>query len=191
MPRPVLHAAADRLPPIAPSNYTGAQRVAADSLIASPRGEVRGPFIPLLRSPELLDHSQSLGAYLRYRCTVPERLREFAILVIARHWSQAYEWHAHIGPALKTGVAATTLEALAEGAPLVTAEAPEATIHTFVTELLGTQYVSDGPYEEALSLLGEQGLVDLLGLCGYYSMLAMMLNVARTPCPGESFAVPA
>lgn len=190
MPRPITLPTNERLPAIAPQDYSPDQRRAADALIASPRGEVRGPFIPLLRSPELLDRSQKLGEYLRYRCTVPERLREFAILVTARRWRQPYEWYAHVRQAIAAGVAAETLEALAEGEPFGAGQADEAVIHEFVTRLHADNFVDDALYASTRALLGEQGVVDLVGLCGYYAMLAMVMNVAGTSSPDTGFSVP-
>lgn len=190
MPRPDLPPLPDRMPAIPAGAYRPEQRAAADRLIATPRGEVRGPFIPLLRSPELLDRAQALGEFLRYRCSVPVRLREFAILVTARHWRQPYEWLAHAGPALAAGVSRETLENLANAEFPTSAPADEQAIHAFVTEVHTRGEVSDQTYAAAIALLGEPAVVELLGVCGYYAMLAMVLNVARTSCPDRSFPVP-
>ena len=133
----------DRMPPIPQSEWTEAQRQAAAELIASPRGEVRGPFVPLLRSPEVLDRSQKLGEYLRYRSRVPQRLRELAILVIAHHWRQGYEWAMHAPLAVQAGVPVTLIESLAAGT-LGTAEghtpdADSTLIVDFCQQLLNRQ----------------------------------------------------
>lgn len=159
------------------------------ALVASPRGELRGPFMPLLRSAELLDRAQKLGEFLRYRCSLPEHLREFAILVTAQHWQQRYEWHAHARLAERAGVPAEVVAALANG-NVMGPGAPElhedlATIHDFCSQLHRQHEVDDACYQQALELLGEQGVVELCGICGYYSLLAMVLNVARTPVPGN------
>ncbi len=189
MTLPVPVSGPERLPKLAAEAYTPAQAKAAAALIATPRGEVRGPFVPLIRSPELLDRTQALGEYLRYRSLVPVRLREWAILISAVHWRQPYEWSAHVGPALAAGVARETLAALAECAPLAHATADELAVHRFVSELHQTQEVSDAAWADALALLGEAALVDLIGVCGYYAMLAMVLNGARVPGPA-GFALP-
>lgn len=181
---------ADRLPPIPPEAYDPLQRVAADALIASPRGAVRGPFVPLIRSPDLMELTQRLGAFLRYDCSVPVRLREFAILVAARIWSQPYEWHAHAGNALTAGVARETLAALAQGQIAAGAKEDEKLIFAYCAALHLNHRVDDACYAAVHALLGESGLVELTSLCGYYAMLAMVLNVARTPFPGEAFALP-
>jgi 4-carboxymuconolactone decarboxylase len=190
LPRPKLIEASDRLPAIPAEAYSPEQRQAADRLIATPRGEVRGPFIPLLRSPELLDRAQALGEFLRYRCSVPVRLREFAILVTARHWRQPYEWLAHVRQAADAGVCKPALEQLAMAEAPVSAAEDERIVFAFVTQTHRDGEVDDAAYATALDLLGEQGLVELLGICGYYAMLAMMMNVARTACDDTSFRVP-
>lgn len=177
----------DRMPPIPPSQWNAEQRAAAAELIAGPRGEVRGPFVPLLRSPELLDRTQKLGEYIRYRCRVPKRLRELAILVVARHWKQGYEWAVHAPLAIQAGVAVVLIESLAAGTVGTpdghTPDADSLLIVDFCLQLLRTQAVDDACYARAKALLGEAGVVDLCALCGYYSLLAMVMNVARTPLP--------
>lgn len=181
----------ERMPKQDPASYDAAQQAAAAALIASPRGEVRGPFVPLMRSPELMDRTQKLGEFLRYQCSVPERLREFAIIVAARIWSQAYEWHAHARLAHAAGVAAETIQALVDGELLQTAPEDERLVYDFCAALHLTRQVDDALYARAIALLGERGTIELVGLCGYYAYIAMVLNVACVPCPGTAFAVPA
>jgi 4-carboxymuconolactone decarboxylase len=176
----------DRLPPIAPAAWNEAQRQAATALMAGPRGELRGPFVPLLRSPELFDRAQKLGEYLRYHCLVPQHLREFAILLVARHWRQGFEWYAHAQLAAQTGTPDDVIAALARGESLPALDPERALIRDFCVQLQQVQQVDDAVYARALALLGEAGVVDLCGLCGYYTLLAMVLNVARTPVPGDS-----
>jgi 4-carboxymuconolactone decarboxylase len=181
----------DRLPSTDPGGWNEETRAAAASLIATPRGEVRGPFVPLLRSPELLDRAQKLGEFLRYRCSVEERLREFAICVVARLWSQPYEWGAHAPLAAKAGVAFETLAALRDGRVVETMPTDERLILDFCTRLDTDRRIDDDLYARTVALLGESGTVELIGLCGYYSLLAMVMNVARTPYAGSSFEFPA
>jgi 4-carboxymuconolactone decarboxylase len=181
----------ERLPKQNPADYDAEQRAAAAALIASPRGEVRGPFVPMMRSPELMDRAQKLGEFLRYRCSIPERLREWAIIVTARAWRQDYEWFVHAPLARKAGVAHAAIAALAQGVdPGDAAAQDERIVHDFCVALHRANFVNDATYGRALDLLGERGVIELTGICGYYALLAMMLNVARTPCPGERFAVP-
>jgi 4-carboxymuconolactone decarboxylase len=190
MPPLEIMAGADRLPRQDPASYDEAQRAAAAALIASPRGEVRGPFIPMMRSPELMDRAQKLGEFLRYDCSIPERLREWAIIVTARLWRQAYEWHVHAPLARKAGVRAETIASLAAGQYPDQAADDERVVHDFCLSLHRSNFVDDAIYADTLALLGERGVVELTGICGYYALLAMMLNVARTPCPGTPFALP-
>jgi len=174
-----------RFPPIPPELYTPQQREAAASLTAGPRGEVRGPFVPLLYSPALLDRAQKLGEYLRYHSAIPEALREFAILVAARHWRQGYEWHAHSTLAVKAGIPQALILDLAAGREPAEISPDQAVIYQFCRAVHETGEVGDELFGAAKGLLGENGVVDLLGVCGYYAMLAMVLNVAQTPVPGD------
>lgn len=175
----------DRMPPLAAESMTDAQREAAAALAAGPRGGVRGPFIPLLRSPELMDRLQKVGEYLRYRSSVPTKINELAILIVSRHWTQQFEWAIHHPLALQAGIRPEALEALAEGRrPLGLAEA-EAIAYDFTEELLRTHGVCDATYRRALAAFGEQGVVDLVGLIGYFTTVSMVMNVAHTPRPAS------
>jgi 4-carboxymuconolactone decarboxylase len=179
----------DRLPPIPDDQQTPAQKKVVKALIAGSRKAVRGPFIPMLRSPYLCDRAQKLGEYLRYRSVVPQKLRELAILATARHWQQTYEWHAHAKIAQHAGVSEQLIDTLAlqwDGSGL---PPDEATVLMFCRELQRNHAVSDATYAQTKALLGEDGLVELCGICGYYALLAMVMNVARTPVP-EGAAVP-
>ncbi|HEX4376396.1 MAG TPA: carboxymuconolactone decarboxylase family protein [Steroidobacteraceae bacterium] len=173
----------DRLPPIPDEEQTPAQKKSVNAIVSGSRRDVRGPFIPLLRSPALLDRVHPIGEYLRFRSVIPAELRELAILTMARFWQQTYEWHAHAQTALDAGVAQTTLDRLSvdwDGAGLAE---DEHTVFEFCRELHRAHAVSDSLYEAAKKLLGEDGVVELCGLCGYYTLLAMVMNVARTPLP--------
>src|SRR5438046_3356948 len=106
---------ADRLPPLPDAALTDAQRAAAAAIVAGPRGGLYGPFVPLLRSPELMEHAQRMGEYLRYHNAIGARLTELVILLIARFWSQQVEWAIHAPLAANAGIAAETIAAIAEG----------------------------------------------------------------------------
>ncbi len=178
-----MTAAPPRLPPIPEEAYTQAQTDALADFRATRNVGFSGPWHVLIRSPELLTHAQRMGEYLRYRCSLSGRLSELAILMIAREWTQDYEWGAHRPNALKAGVSEATIDAIAEGRRPDRLAEDEALVWDFVNELLRTRRVSDTTYARALKLFGEQGCVDLAGICGYYSLLAMTMNVARVPPP--------
>jgi 4-carboxymuconolactone decarboxylase len=174
---------ADRLPPIPEAQLTAAQRQAAEALVAGRRGALFGPFVPLLRSPELLDRTQRLGEFLRYDSALAPRLRELAILVTAAHFHQAYEWHVHAPEALRAGLTSTQLAALAAGERPAGLAADEAVVYEFCVQLHRTHAVDDATYAVALNLLGERSLVELSAVCGYYALLALIMNVAQTALP--------
>lgn len=173
--------AQDRMPPIPNDKMTEAQKKAAAAVIAGPRGALYGPFIPLLRSPELMNSVQKTGEYLRYHSTIEQKLNEFVILLAARKWTQHYEWDFHYPLALKAGIKMETLEALREGRRPAGMSADEELLYDFTDELYRNQSVSDATYARALKRFGEQGVVDLVGVTGYYYMVGMLMNVARTP----------
>jgi 4-carboxymuconolactone decarboxylase len=181
----------ERLPSLSDAALTDAQRRVMAKMVSGPRGAVVGPFIPLLRSPELADRVQALGEHVRYDSAIPLRLREWAICVTARCWDQAFEWHAHAPLARKAGVAHESLAALVEGKKPANAPEDEAIIYDFVFQAHEHRQVDDKAYAAALDLLGEAGVVDLMGLCGYYALLALVLNVSRASAPQPHFAVPA
>jgi 4-carboxymuconolactone decarboxylase len=171
----------DRLPPLPLDRLDPAQRAAADELIAGPRKGVKGPFIPLLRSPELLARVQKVGEYLRFGSALSTRVSEFATLVVACHFRQQFEWHVHVPLALKAGTRPEAIAALRDGRPPEGLDADEACAHGFAVELLQHHGVADTTYAAALQRFGERGVVDLTGLIGYFAMVSMVLNVAHTP----------
>jgi 4-carboxymuconolactone decarboxylase len=179
----------DRLRPIPPDQLTEAQRRAAEAVINGPRGALYGPFVPLLRSPELLENAQRMGEYLRYRSAIGVRLSELAILVTAREWNQQVEWAIHAPIAAQVGIPADVIAAIARrerpGAMLV----DESVVHDFCIELHRHKRVSDRIYADALALFGEHGVVDLMGINGYYTFLAMVMNTAQTEVPASNAAL--
>ena len=170
-----------RMPPLAREAMNDAQRAAADELIAGPRKAVKGPFIALLRSPELMARLQKVGEYLRFGSSIPARLGEFATLVVARDWTQQFEWFVHVPLALKEGVSQATIDALREGRRPASMAADEAIVYDFVIELLSRRGVCDATYRAGVDRFGEQGVIDLVGLVGYFTLISMALNVARIP----------
>jgi len=156
------------------------QRV-AQAVASGPRGGLRGPFHTLLRSPELADRVRHLGDYIRYEGIVPAPLRELAILLVARHWSASYEWHAHRRHAATAGLDPAIADAIEVGARPEKLSADEALVYEFVSELLSTGDVSDPTFDAAKARFGERMLVELVGTAGYYSFIALVLNASRTP----------
>ena len=176
----------DRMPPIPDEDLTPAQRAAAQSVVNGPRGALIGPFVPLLRSPELMERVQQLGAYLRYRSAIGTRLTELAILLVAREWDQQVEWAIHTPIALEAGIAPHVIDDIANLARPHQLYPDEQAVYDFSLELLVNKRVADTTWERALSQLGEQGVTDLVAINGYYTLLAMVLNAAQTPPPSTS-----
>jgi 4-carboxymuconolactone decarboxylase len=172
-----------RFAPLTPDQMTPAQREVADAIAAGPRGGLRGPFQAWLRSPQLADRLQKVGEYLRFSSAVPRRLNELAILITARAWDAQFEWYAHHRLALEAGLDAAVAADIAEGRRPASMQADEAVVYDFCTELRATRRVSDASLAAALDLLGEQGVVDLIAVSGYYDTVSMTLNVAEVPLP--------
>ncbi len=144
--------------------------------IAGKRGRVRGPFLCWLHSPELCDRVEALGAYVRFDCSLAEKLREFSILITARHWDAQHSWNAHIDKAIAAGMNAEVLQAIADRrTPVFTAE-DERVFYQFCIEALEGHFVGDATFARALELFGNQGVVDIIGCLGNFSMLAFCLN---------------
>ncbi|HXX31889.1 MAG TPA: hypothetical protein VEJ89_14405 [Myxococcaceae bacterium] len=173
----------DRMPVIPVERQTELQRKASAEFLAGRGTPVFGPFVPLLRSPEVMLRAKALGDYLRFSSSLPPKLNELAILLTARHWSQGYEWAIHQPLALKAGLGAEVIAAVAVGRRPSTLDQGEQVVHDFISELLGHQGVSDASYQAAVRRFGEQGTIDLVSVSGYYTFLAMVLHVARTPPP--------
>ena len=175
--------AQDRMPPIAADNLTDAQRKAADAFAEGRGYAVRGPFVPLLRSPEVMLRAKARGDYLRFKSTLGPCLNEMVILITAREWTQQYEWNAHHPIALKAGLRPEIAAAIAEGyRPAAMAE-DEEIAYDVATEILRLKRVSDPTYRRAVAKFGEQGVIDLLGVVGYYNFLAIVMNATRTGLP--------
>jgi 4-carboxymuconolactone decarboxylase len=176
-------AAQDRMPPIPADHMTDAQKKAAAELIAGPRGAVFGPFIPLLRSPELMSRMQKVGEYIRFQNSLGHKFTEFTILITSRRWTQEIEWDSHFDLALKAGVEPEIVAAIREGRRPTGMSLDEEAAYDFCSELVQNQSVTDSTYRRAVKSFGEQGIIDLTATVGYYTALAMVMNVARTPLP--------
>jgi 4-carboxymuconolactone decarboxylase len=173
--------AAERLPLPPLESLDDAQRAAAQALIDGPRKGVYGPFLPLLRSPALLERVAKLGEYLRFDSVLDARIRELATCIAARHVSNQFEWAMHAPLAVKAGVAPEAIEALRLGSRPRGLAADEEDVLDFAQELLFRHGVSDVTYEAALGRWGEQGVVELTVLLGYFTMVSWLMNVGRTP----------
>ena len=134
-----------------------------------------------MRSPELLTRIQKVGEVLRFHSVLPGRLTELATLVVARTWTQQFEWTVHVPLALQAGVAPETVEALRHGRRPPAPPDDESRVVDLVHELLTHHDLSDASYDDAVTAFGERGIVELVSLVGYFTMLSMVLNVAHTP----------
>jgi 4-carboxymuconolactone decarboxylase len=173
--------AQDRMPEIPADKMTEAQKKAVAEFVAGRGTPPIGPFIPLLRSPEVMLRAKAMGDYLRFKSVLPPRLSELAILITARQWTQQFEWSVHSAIAVKAGMSPETVKAIAEGRRPTGMSEEEAIVYDFCTELHHNKSVSDAMYTKALAKFGEQGIIDMVGINGYYTFLSMVMNVARTP----------
>jgi 4-carboxymuconolactone decarboxylase len=178
--------AAERFPQLTPEQMTPAQKAVADKIVAGPRKSMGGPFNAWLRSPETADKLQAVGEQVRFHSSLPGRLNEFAILITAREWDADYEWYAHYPLALKAGLKPEIAADLATGRRPRGMAADEAAVYDFMAELRRTRRVGDANYAAMQKLYGDQGVIDLVALSGYYDMVSMTLNTAqvRPPEPG-------
>ncbi|MFV0373669.1 carboxymuconolactone decarboxylase family protein [Microbacterium sp.] len=157
-------------------DMTDRQRELADRIIAK-RGKIGGPFKVWLHSPELCERTESLGAFVRFDCSMPARIREYSLLVAARYFDAQFSWNAHYEKAIQTGVPAAAIDALATwGEPDFGDDAELQAFHDFAVELLTTHFVSDATFARLRELFTDQQLVDAIGLLGNYTMLSMCLN---------------
>jgi 4-carboxymuconolactone decarboxylase len=175
----------NRFKPLAESEMTDVQKQAVKDMIGGLRGSFNwdGPNALLLRSPELQSRTQRVGEYLRYKSAIPQRLNEFAILITARQWDAQGEWIQHQALAEKAGIAPATIDDLKQGKRPAAMKDDEALVYQFLRELHGTKTVSDATFKAAREKFGEQGVIDLAAVSGYYTMLAMILGVAGNPVP--------
>ncbi len=160
-------------------------RSSTGSTSTSGSGPIGSPFNVWLRSPQMGEIIQSLGSQIRFNSSLPARLNEFAILITAQHWRSDYEWFAHHRLAMKAGLNPEIAEAVKNNKRPDNMSADETAVYDFSRELHLTHFVSDKTYQQALSLLGERGIVDLIAVNGYYDLVSMTLNVDRTPVPSN------
>lgn len=173
----------DRMPKIPDDQLTDEQRAAVEEFRAKRGQEPGGPFVPLTRSPAVLKAATHLGAYLRYESDLPMDISELAIIITARRWSQNYEWGAHRKIAEKAGLDPAVADAIRDGRRPQTMTPAWEIVYDFCSEVHGNGQVCDATYARAKAEFGEKGVIDLATICGYYSLLAIVMNVARTPLP--------
>lgn len=175
--------AQDRMPPIPTDKMTDAQKKAAAEFAAVRKSNPTGPFAVMLRVPELMTLTFKWREHVQFRSVLDQRLTELAILIAARHWTQQYEWNAHHPLAIKAGLKPEIIAAVAEGRRPSGMADDEEVLYDLCTELQRHHSVSDATYARALAKFGEAGIVEAASLEGYYSLLAMVMNTARTPLP--------
>lgn len=173
----------DRFKALTYDEMTPAQKIMVEHLLSGPRAGADGPFNVLLRSPEMGDLAQQFGAAVRFNSSVPRKLNEMAIIMTARYWTSQYEWQAHHRAALQAGLSPTIADAIAQGKRPTGMQKDEEAVYNFCSELLNTKQVSDATYNAARDAFGERGVVDLIGVMGWYHTVAMLLNTDRYPLP--------
>ena len=173
-----------RLPKIEAEQMSAEQQRVTSEITAGPRGEVRGPFIPLLHNPKAADAVQRMGSFLRFDGTLPAALREMAILLVARHWTAQYEWFAHLKIALNEGLDPAIADAIAARKQPDFSDPTLRIAYDFVTELHRDHQVSDATFAAAEKALGAAQVVELVVLCGHYNTISMVLNGFKVDVPG-------
>jgi 4-carboxymuconolactone decarboxylase len=174
-------AAQDRMPSIPADKLTEAQKKAAAEFSEGRGYDLRGPWVPLLRSPDMLLRAKGMSDYLRFQSKIEERIKEMMILIAAREWTQQYVWNSHYPAALKAGLKREVADAIADSRRPAGMAEDEEIAYDLATEILRLKRVSDPAYERAVAKFGEQGVVDLVSLVGYYNLLAIVMNTTRTP----------
>jgi 4-carboxymuconolactone decarboxylase len=178
--------AQERLPTIPPAQYSAEQKQAAAEFEAARKVPVFGPFEPLMYSPTVMSQARAMGDYLRYKSVIGNTLSELAILLTAREWTQDYEWSVHYPIALKAGIRQEVADAIAEGRLPKALSADEEIVYDYAMELIKNKQVSNATFERAKGRFGAKGVVDLTGIVGYYTFLAMQLNAAQYPQPKDA-----
>jgi 4-carboxymuconolactone decarboxylase len=173
----------DRFKPLTYDEMTPAQKTMIEHLLSGPRAGADGPFNVLLRSPEMGDLGQQFGASTRFNSSVPRKLNELAIIMTARYWTSQYEWQAHHRAALQAGLSPAIADAIAQGKRPMAMQKDEEVVYNFCSELLETKQVSDATFNATRDSLGERGVVDLIGVMGWYHTVSMLLNTDRYPMP--------
>lgn len=175
-----------RFPQLTQDQMTPAQREAAAEISAGPRGEVRGPFLALIHHPELARRIQALGEQLRWKSKLPPALLELAVLVTARRWTCQHEWLMHEKLAREAGIAPGIIEAISQAKLPEGMTEDQALVHAACLQAHTTGRLNDATFAACRGRFGLDGMLELLALNGYYSMMAMVLNTAGLPLPGAA-----
>src|SRR6202047_4972058 len=176
----------ERMAEIPLDKMTPAQRTVADAIMSGPRYTMSGPFNAWLRSPELADRLQKVGEYVRFNTSLDKRVNEMAILMTAQAWGSQYEWYAHAPLAIKAGLDPAIVAAIGAGRKPDNMKDDEAIVWEFTMQLRRDHAVDDAIYARALEKFGERGIIDLVGVNGYYDAVSMTLNVARVKPPAAA-----
>jgi 4-carboxymuconolactone decarboxylase len=180
---PNFELAGNRFAPLTWAEMTEAQRTMARHVLDGPRTTMAGPFNVMLRAPLMGDYAQELGAEVRFNSSLPPPLREMAILLVTRHWTSHFEWNAHKRAALAEGLDPDIVAAIAAGTRPGSLQSGEDALYRFCTELLETKRVGDETFAAAKAAFGERGIAEIIHTLGYYSLVAMLLNVDEHPLP--------
>jgi 4-carboxymuconolactone decarboxylase len=173
----------ERMAEIPLDKMTPAQRGVAEAIMSGPRKGMNGPFNAWLRSPELADRLQKVGEYVRFNTSLDKRLNEMAIIMTAQYWGSQYEWYAHAPLAIKAGLDPEIVAALGAGGKPEKMKDDEAIVWEFSTQLRRDHEVDDALYARAVEKFGENGVMDLIAVNGYYDVVSMTLNVAHVSPP--------
>jgi 4-carboxymuconolactone decarboxylase len=169
----------DRLPTVPPAQYSVEQKQAAAEFEAARKTAVFGPFEPMMHSPQLMSDARAMGDYLRFKSSIGNTLSELAILMTAREWTQNFEWTYHYPIAIKSGLRQELVDAIAVDKRPTGMTPDEEIVYNFTHELLKKKQVSDATFDRAKARFGTKGVVDMAGISGYYTFLAMQLNMAN------------
>jgi 4-carboxymuconolactone decarboxylase len=171
--------AEERLPVIPPAEYSAEQKQAAAEFEQARKVAVFGPFEPLMHSPQVMSQARAMGDYLRYKSAMGNTLSELIILITAREWTQDYEWSVHYPIALKAGIKQEVADAIASGRRPIALSSDEEIVYDYASELMHNKQVSNYTFDRAKARFGSKGVVDMTGIVGYYTFLAMQLNAAQ------------
>ena len=184
MTQQTTHAQEPRFPIIPPEQMTARQTEVAAAIASGPRGGIRGPFLALIHHPDLADRVQALGEHLRYGAAISLANIEFVVLIVARHMNCQYEWFAHARIArTTTDLPETIIGALQIGQVPPSMNPEQLALYTFTKEQIAQGQASDATYDAAFKHFGRAGILDIIAIIGYYSMIAMVLNTSQIPLP--------